>query len=350
MRSNLLAFAAPAAAFLVVPEMIPTSQPDHSEGAFKALPIEDISPFALPASVQTQTVNVPCASCHGKDASLQFDISVENSNKLMVNGFEVYPVDEPSFGDLKASVSNRKGKGAEKDLGWVIWWQIVDVDEKQGMQLLDFHLNVDSVGRTAVNNVGVTMSLIVGPNGEVLIADVNTNEEPAPMEPKPECKGVFCMVDKFFDELFKGGMGCHKHHQQMVATAPEVEVPQDHVVEDIDLEELRRHGHHGHHGHHGPHGHHVGKMVKNVAAHIFLPVIMGITAGVGAAVLVMFLCSIVAFAVRKLAGHEARYTSWAIPSEVVIVEETVEDDAGEKDGLMEGQAPPPAYEIRDEKE
>jgi hypothetical protein len=92
------------------------------------------------------------------------------------------------------------------------------------------------------------------------------------------------MVDKFFDELFKGGMGCHKHHQQMVATAPEVEVPQDTFVEDIDLEELRRHGHHGHHGHHGPHGHHVGKMVKNVAAHIFLPVIMGITAGVGAAV------------------------------------------------------------------
>lgn len=65
----------------------------------------------------------------------------------------------------------------------------------------------------------------------------------------------------------------------------------------------------------------------------------------------MFLCSIVAFAVRKLAGHEARYTSWAIPSEVVIVEEIDEDDAaGEKDGLMEGQAPPPAYEVRDEKE
>jgi hypothetical protein len=61
----------------------------------------------------------------------------------------------------------------------------------------------------------------------------------------------------------------------------------------------------------------------------------------------MFLCSIVAFVARKLAGREAQYSWTLVPSEVIVVEEDVND---EKNGLMAGQAPPPAYDMPTEKE
>lgn len=63
----------------------------------------------------------------------------------------------------------------------------------------------------------------------------------------------------------------------------------------------------------------------------------------------MFLCSIVGFVARKIAGRESRY-SWALlPSEVVVIEEEAEGE-DEKDGLIGGQEAPPAYEAPVEKE
>lgn len=293
MLSHLLALAAPAAAFLVVPEMAPASKPDEAEGAFKALPIEELSPFALPPSVQSQTVNIPCAECPGLDASLRFDIKVQDNNRLMVNGFEVYPADERE-GDLTATVSSSNGGDEEEELAWVIWWQVVDEDRAQGMRIVDFHLGVAGVGPTPVSDVSIAMTLVTGPNGEVLIADLQTGgpSEPAedarPPMHKPQCDGWFCGVEELWRDLFKGGMGCHRLHEANDGKPHRFDLPQ---MED---EEGSHHGHgrpgHGrpghhrgpHHGHH--HGHHLGKMIKNVAAHVFLPVVMGITAGVGAAV------------------------------------------------------------------
>ncbi|KAK0390871.1 hypothetical protein NLU13_0374 [Sarocladium strictum] len=336
MRSSLLALAAPAAAFLVMPEMAPAANPEQSEGAFKALPIEDLGPFALPPSVQSQTVHVPCNECRGKDASLRFDINVHDNSKLMVNNFEVYPADEP-VGDLLALVTESNGVTEEEELSWVIWWQVVDQDKAQGMYVVDFHLGVGSVGASPVSDVSLAMSLIIGPNGEILIADVQTNgpsepSEPArrPMHHRPACDGLLCEVGQFWGNLFKGGMGCHRHHGETVAHPSHSERPHEASG-------------------HVRHGHRFGKMVKNVAAHILLPVVMGITAGVGAAVLVMFLCSIVAFVVRRLAGREAQYSWTLIPSEVVLIEEDV-NEVDEKNGLMNGQAPPPAYAECSEKE
>lgn len=338
MLSHLLALAAPAAAFLVTPDMAPASKSDHPEGAFKVLPIEDLSPFALPPSVQAQTVHIPCAECHGEDASLRFDISVEQNNRLVINNFEVYPADEP-VGDLLSLVSSKDGT-TEEELAWVIWWQVVEEDKAQGMHIVDFNLGVGEVGGIPVSDVSFAMSLIIGPNGEILIADVDTRtqsgleEAEPPFAHKPACKGWFCSVEELWSKLFRVGRGCHKHHGhhghhgQKAPRPPKFEMPQ------MDGEETERHAHH------------LGKMLKNVAAHVFVPVVMGITAGVGAAVLVMFLCSIVAFVARKLAGRETQY-SWTLIPPQVVVEEHADS---EKSGLVDGQAPPPAYEEWHEKQ
>lgn len=336
MLSHLLAFVAPAAAFLVVPNMAPASHPDETEGAFKALPIDDISPFALPSTVQSQTVSVPCANCAGGlEASVQFDIKVHDHNKLLINGFEVYPAEEPlNEGAFTANMWSEDSPVREEELSWVIWWQVSEVDKSQGMHVLDFHVNVDSVGRAAVDDVNLGMSLIIGPHGEILIADVQTPPAP-PRRDEPVCKGWWCRFEQALDNMFKGRPGCHRHHGQKPATVPRP---------GMSHEDEEKEGPHGHHHHH----HHMGKMMKNVAAHVFLPVVMGITAGVGAAALVMFLCSIVTFVARKIAGREAQYSWTLVPAKTVLVEDVSGDD--EKSGLITGQAPPPAYEERSEKE
>ena len=64
----------------------------------------------------------------------------------------------------------------------------------------------------------------------------------------------------------------------------------------------------------------------------------------------MFLCSLVGFVARKIAGRDTRYSWVMFPTEVIVIEEEEADGQDEKDGLIAGQEAPPAYEAPAEKQ
>lgn len=326
---HALAFVAPASAFLVVPEMIPPP-PSDVESDFKILPVDiEVNPLAIPPTAAVQSLSVPCTGCADNSAKARFDLEVKDNTRLLVNGFEVYPAEQPPTGIPNVAVETSEWGIEEPVISWIAWWQVMNVDEAQKMQMVDLHVNakipLESVSG-AGSNVGLVASLIVGPNGEVLIAEASP--EIIEVEVEPPCEGLLCRVEEVWNRLTQGGMGCHKA-QEMVDSVPEMENGQPNESE--------------------PGHQHLGKMIKDVVGHVFLPIVMGITAGVGAAAMAMFLCSLVGFVARKIAGRDTRYSWVMFPAEMVVIEEQAEGE-DEKDGLIAGQEAPPAYEAPTEKE
>merc|ERR1712169_87699 len=298
-----LALAATAASFLVVPE---TTQTD--EEAFRALPIDAYSATSdIPVHALSQSLDVPCANCKGKDARLSMDFAVEDGTRLLLNGYELYPSADPWHGDLTAEVVKGNGKTKNQMLGYSLAVGPQAYDDNQALEVINVSLHVIEVGGRFIEGIPtINVKLIKAHTGEVLIGAVDmVSAEQA------ECTDVWCRVKEGWESAWKGikaASGCRKH---------------------------KGHGH----------GHHDGKLMKNLAFSILLPVLTGITAGVGVAVFVMGLCSFVAIIVRSRRAkcrRSRRRSLKASPTEPAAEEEktglmdTVEDDV----------EAPPQYEAR----
>ena len=322
-----LALAATAASFLVVPE---TTQTD--EEAFKALPIDAFSATSdIPVHALSQTLDVPCAGCKGKDAHLSMDFAVEDGTRLLLNGYELYPSADPWHGDLTAEVVKGNGKTKNQMLGYSLAVGPQAYDDNQALEVINVGLHVIEVGGRFIEGIPtVNIKLIKAHTGEVLIGAVDmVNTEQA------ECTDVWCRVKEGWESAWKGikaAGGCRKHKSQ----------GHGHHDGKMMMDGGRPHGRPAHPG---QEHHHWGKLMKNLAFSILLPVLTGITAGVGVAVFVMGLCSFVAIIVRSRRAkcrRTRRRSLKASPTEPAAEEEktglmdTVEDDV----------EAPPQYEAR----
>ncbi|KAL7792606.1 hypothetical protein V8C37DRAFT_380011 [Trichoderma ceciliae] len=324
-----LALAAAVAAFVIVPEIS-----DKDENIFKALPVEPET-FQLPAEALRQSLDVPCRQCRGRDPHLKLDFAVEDGSRLMVNGFELYPHADPWRDDLVGEVVRAGGSSTERTLGYSLSVLPRAKDEEQQLELVDVRLRVIEVGHRFVNDVPVVkIGLIKATTGEIVISDMQLMAVP-----EMPCSTMWCRAKS----ALKGFGGCHGKMQRG---------PHRHHREGAE-------GHHpGHHPHHHERPHHKEpeeewnsqrdwrRLVKNVAAHIVLPVLMGITAGVGVAFLAMFMCTVVYRLSMFIRGGSPR-RSWCPhhrrnAAKFVTAEE-------EKRGLMEAEeaqdiSPAPAHQ------
>lgn len=272
-----LAFAASAAAFLLVPEI--ANEPSDAEGVFKTLPFQPES-FEVPEAAMSQTINVPCHDCKGKGNSLRFDFDVLDGKKLTLNGFELYPSADPWHGDLVASVVKDNGKAKEQSLGYSLAVTPEGMDGDQMLEVIGVELRVIEVGSRFVDGIpAVKVKIIKAATGEILIGNVEIKEIS-----ETDCDSMWCRTKDVFGELFKGFKGCgggrHNGHKHAQSHGGHQHAG---VVE----------GHHkagSHHEHHSTeHQHRWGKLFKNIMSHIFLPVLMGVAAGVGVAVYVLLI-------------------------------------------------------------
>lgn len=293
MLSKLLALAATTSAFLVLPEMLDDKKID--EGIFKALPIATSADNASPLDLlmaESSGLDVPCAKCEGgADSSLHFDFKVQDNSKLMLNDFEVFPNPDPLAHELRATVSG----GDEEVLGYSILTQWIGADNKQGIDMMELKVQVAEVGKKLVDGVpSVKVTFLVSPTQSIHIVDA-VLADPVVIE-QPKCAGPFCALQGFFDEIFKGRigrigrMGCHKGHKGLKGLKDVAKSAYGHGVPAPHGWKPKHPAHshgppHGHPDFSDHHGHkHYGKLLRNLMSHIFLPVILGITAGAGAAV------------------------------------------------------------------
>ncbi|EHK23975.1 uncharacterized protein TRIVIDRAFT_169678 [Trichoderma virens Gv29-8] len=271
-----LVLAAAAAAFVIVPEIS-----EKDESIFKTLPV-DPETFQLPAEALGQSLDVPCRQCRGRDTHLKLDFAVEDGSRLMVNGFELYPHADPWRDDLVAEVVRASGAANERTLGYSLAVLPRAKDEQQQLELVDVKLRIIEVGHRFIDDIPtVKIGLIKATTGEIVISDMQIMAVP-----EMPCHSMWCRAKA----AMKGFGGCHKKMNNGPHHEPPMAPKEGH--------------HHPHHPHHHERPHHAPeeewnsqrdwrRLVTSVASHIVLPVLMGITAGVGVAFLAMFMCSVV---------------------------------------------------------
>ncbi|KND89855.1 hypothetical protein TOPH_05420, partial [Tolypocladium ophioglossoides CBS 100239] len=327
-----LAFAAAAAAFVIVPEI---SEAD--EEIFKALPIH-AETFALPPSALSQTLSVPCRQCKGKDSHLRLDFDVADGSKLLLNGFELYPHADPWNGDLTAILVKGDGREKEQRLGYSLAIEPAAMDQDQQMQLIDIELRVIEVSSRFVEGVpAIQVQLVKAATEDIVIGNVVLKDADG-----IDCGSIWCKAKGLAGEVFKAlksfkGKGCgrHRHHKGY---------PHGHKGH-TEAGVVPLHGGRPDHKTMEQHHHDWRKLLKNIASYIFLPILMGITAGVGVAVFAMLLCSVVVrlarFARRKRSARCCRKKQRSCQQATDV----------EKVGLMgeNPEEPPPQYRDDDSK-
>ena len=269
MLFNPLAFVAVATALVIIPEVS-----EHDENIFKALPIHTET-LKIPQSALTQTVKVPCHECEESNAELVLDFAIADGKRLVLNDFEVYPDPNPWSGDLKASVLS-EGRVQNKRLGYSIAVMPAALSADDHMETIAVDVRVIEVDELFVHDIPtINVQLIKAPTEEILIASAGVSTE------KPKCVTFTCRVKQALDRMMqsvKGLQGCGKKHgnprpiESQTPSEFEEPVYDSEWVDDFALD--------------GPppldddsRGDWT-QLVKSVAAHVFLPVLLGITAGI----------------------------------------------------------------------
>ncbi|CEI60678.1 hypothetical protein FVEN_g2655 [Fusarium venenatum] len=311
-----LAFAATAAAILIVPE---TS--NNEDGIFRALPIE-ASTFELPAIAHKQAIDVPCLQCRGKDTHLELDFGIKN-RRLVLNGFELYPRADPWNGDLSAAVIKGNGKSDMRRLGYGLAIRPEGIDEDQHLEIVNVEVRIIEVGDRFVDGVPpVTVKLIKSLSGDILIGNI---EIKGTGEKAPEDCDMWCRTKDMVHDTWKGVKGkfkgCHgmkphhghEHHKPHHGAGKAEHKPTDNFKQGPLMHKKPEQS--------------MGEVLKHVAAYIVLPVLMGVAAGVGVAFFVMCLFSMVHRLVCLFRGESSESTeSLAAYHQVPFTELDVEDE------------------------
>ncbi|KAI5464516.1 hypothetical protein BGZ63DRAFT_377912 [Mariannaea sp. PMI_226] len=372
--NRLLLAASVATALLVLPD---TS--DNKDGIFRTLPV-DTKTYDVPTNALTQSLELPCRKCRGHGSHLKLDFRVEDSTRLVLNGFELYPNADPWQGDLIASVVREDGESVDRRLGYGLAIRPMGIDEDQKLELIGLELLIIEVGDRFIDNVPpVSVKLIKSLSGEILIGSIDLIEYSI-ADTDDSCSSAWCRVSgvlghywnglksKFKGTSCKGMQSHHKVHKGHKGHQKDHHKGHRHGKHKSGHEnKVKHHGdkthHHGHYGHHGYKHHHHGhswSVVKHVVSYIFLPIIIGMTAGVAVAVYVSFLsiactaiveltrCRITMFIgtlimrfIRLIRG-ERRELPLYVDRKMDIIEFLATDE--EKASLAQNQEAPPQYE------
>ena len=329
MRFSHLALAATtASAVLVIPEVTP----EEEESLLSILPFDELT-GVLPDYTAKTAVSVPCSQCLGEDARLELNFEMDHG-LLFMNDRLLFPEIESAF---SAVVTAQDEENYPVDLGVVIAEGHLGVDAVQDMEAIELWFTVREVDGFYMEDIPSVRVQLVLPFGvrDSFIAQIEV-VEPAT---GPECDTFLCHAMDVFHKTLKKvkgmakGKGCKgqplRQGRPMMASG--------------DEDEFR---HHHHHGHHGDHHHHFGKLVRGFALQIFIPVLLGIVAGVSCGFIAMIITTLIMKVVARITGRGE-------PSQIVLVEESTVDEKArlmmENDDLPQYEDAP-AYEQVDDKQ
>ncbi|KAI1120407.1 hypothetical protein F5Y10DRAFT_258475 [Nemania abortiva] len=360
------------------------------------VPTEIDADVALSKVPDTQTVNLRCPGClqlgrkHRKEipSHLKLDFSVESTDgtdRLTLNGYELYPHPDPLRDTLRAPVlpdmANRRVGAPPRfrggpnrpqrnlPLGFSMETGAVATDDDEDLQLISVELQIIEVGNVFVERIPmVQVKLVKTPSGKLAIGTVDTVDAISfQLEPedtvgmRKECSTTFCRWKALFFEklgrifLLKGCDGSSPspppppHHN---GSPPPPPPPPHHGGLPPPPPPQHHHHHGGEHRHgHGPrphhmgHGHGWGHGAGMFVMRILFPVLIGIVAGISASIIGMMVGTFVVFLWRTFfrrpssrSSHRCRYAHKAAKHEAVADEE--------KSGLLTDQLEaesPPAY-------
>ncbi|KAB5559978.1 hypothetical protein GE09DRAFT_73797 [Coniochaeta sp. 2T2.1] len=291
-----------------------------------------------------------------KPSHLELAFSIDHTSdgdRLVVNGFPLYPKANPFISTLKSPVvpndglrpaikelrGHRPRPCPAKVLGYQLSVRQQAASQDDGLALYSLDLQIVEVGDVFVNGIpNVHIKLVKDiTTGALVIGSIETTEsETANDKPDEECTTFMCkwmtsmkdaakkMKGKCHGKMRGGAHGARPHHS----------------------------GHHGgRHGgqqHHpgGPHrtGHHSwGRLLKDIGQHVLLPVAVGIIAGISVSLIGMMVGTLIVSVWRVFFRRPSHRRDSHSHSKALTSEEDAADGE-EKSGLMEHQDPPPIYD------
>jgi len=266
-------------------------------------------PHALPnaeTSSEKVTLDLACPGCpiyaekpNGEGVTftsvppnhLELSFTIEHgagNDRLLVNGFELYPSADP-FQTLAAPQANDRKEARDlvitpQRLGYSLQASPVAHDAEGGLELVIVDLQIIEVGDVFIKDIpNVRVKVIKVADGGLMIGGIETTASQTPGSSGGEdCETVMCKWIAFAQDKLRQMKekvkGCHGGSGKGVVGGAD-----------------RGMGHHGQTGHGHGHGHHAGeqpqqhtansphtfgKLIKNIFMHILLPVLIGIVAGV----------------------------------------------------------------------
>ncbi|EJT70481.1 hypothetical protein GGTG_11504 [Gaeumannomyces tritici R3-111a-1] len=214
-------------AFLLPPGALRDAPATHREPLFNALPFEvTAAPSSGLSSVHLQSVQLGCPGCDLRVAGyvgssfrlkgkaenyLDLGFSVHHdasSDRLLVNGFELYPESDPLASQLRASVVPQieAMPGDEhpkpvmmamepQDLGFGLVVRTDKVDEQSGVELISVDLQVIEVGNRFIQGLkNIHIDLVKDKSGALMIGRIGQSESQNPAEPAGQCTSLMCKM------------------------------------------------------------------------------------------------------------------------------------------------------------
>jgi len=275
---------------------------------------------------------------------LNFQIAHGDSDKVMVNGLQIYPIEPMSASFMEAlhapqfifTDESTWDYAAEPQLGYSLGVKAPIHSEDEQLDLITIHMEIVEVGNTFIQGIpAVELSVLQTPSGKLMLGnavEVGTQQmEVTPSDGDQECATVLCKWRAILAEKLSSLKGCGKSNKAPPRPNANLDGPKDH-----DARPHRRpHGHHRHHRHR----HTILRFLRNITMHVLLPIAVGVAVGITASLVGMLVGNIVVLVWRVLFRRNQAQT---IPvHEVVIVEES--DDETKSFLVKETQGPPPSY-------
>lgn len=301
------ALAATAHSFVIIPEVAP------ADGAFA-----EVAP--LNPSENLRAVSVDCPGCPvintrpdgvhaaiGAQNHLEMTFSIDASpagDRLLANGFELYPNPDPFSAPLAATQVVDGGDeegGEEQTLGYKLQVSPLAKDqESQFIEVIGVDLQVIEVGGWFVDGIPLVKVLLGKKGDNLAIMEVETFGSTAKADPAAECTTLVCKFRAFVAKKLSMFRRPCPGKGKMAGGLP---------GPHHGMHNGRPHGHHGkpsdialpqggppkmHHGHHEhphkrPHGHHHGASPPRnssffwtfaiIITNILFPILLGIFVG-----------------------------------------------------------------------
>lgn len=358
------ALAAVGHTFLIPPSITPTDNE-----VIKTLP------FDAQAVVDGRLISIVCPGCpvdvtnlegvtksatSRVDSKLLFNFSIEQSDAdhLILNGFQLYPVDpssqsfmEPLTADQLVETSEGNWNyAATPKLGYALSIQHPETPNGE-LGLVALRLEIIELGRTFMTGFPIIdVKLLETTSGKLMIGDVAVKEaEAASPESDQECTTIVCKwraiiaakIAKFKGMKGKGCGGKARPKHGSSSTTPTIKGgPITHVKPINHGHPRPAHGAHWTHRHHRHHRHGgFARVLRGIVFHVFIPIMIGVVVGIMASIVGMVVGHIAIFIWRMLfrRGQRLEYHRFQ------HVESMSQDDEDSK-SLLRHDNPPPEYE------
>lgn len=325
--------------------LLPPTISEADKDIITTLPFEDA------VDIGTRVMEISCPACpaipeiEGKMhlqqppsiLKLNFTISHENTDQLLLNGVQIYPINPlsesfmtPLTAPLMAKTKdNTWEQTSTPTLGYSLSVRHPVAYSKQDqLDLVAIHLEIKVVGDKFVSGLpSVEMKLLETPSAQLMIGDASITQPKSelenPTDDGQECTTILCKWRAIVADRLSKLKGCGSMARPAHKVFPGHKKP-----------------HHGHHGrpfrHHHRHGG-FARFLKGIVLHVFIPVLIGIMVGITASLVGMVAGHIVIFVWRTVfrRGQKQQYAK-------VKPQESKEEE--EVQSFLGHQGPPPEYE------